>query len=93
MNQIQIISVKEIQNDTPLQAFFSVQLDGLIIHDFRLIRTGSNGRLMVKLPLVTWKGLDGKVNRKELIELPMAVRQSIEIAILAHWKGKRDGKT
>ena len=71
-------------NNSRLLGFADVQLDGLIIRDFRLLKNWDG--IEIVYPRVTWRGLDEKIKYKTIITLPKDIEKQVFDCILGKYR-------
>jgi DNA-binding cell septation regulator SpoVG len=81
---IEIISVKSIAGDGPLRAFASIRLDGVIIHDCRIIQQAGQ-RPWVSLPQREYTH-DGQKKYAAVVELSEPLKRELTRTVLAAWE-------
>ena len=88
--EVKILDVRLQNNGKPLKAFADINLDGLVIRDFRIIQQPGQ-KAYVVAPQTAWKGQQGKPNFKPIISMPNAVKWQIESAILTEYQRAKEG--
>lgn len=84
--QIKILRIQLLPDDgRPLRARVDILVGDWIIYDWRIIKQG-NGRAQISVPLISWRGRDGRVRYKELMTIPGELKQRIDVQILAAWE-------
>ena len=79
--KIQVTELRLLSGDRALKAFADIQLDDMVIREFRVIKENGK-RPWVVSPQVSWKGQDGQIKYKTVITLPDEVKGQVDLAIL-----------
>jgi len=80
---IQVSKIKKVDVGN-LKGFASVDIDGITIHDFRIVQqTGQ--KAWVSAPQTAWKDNDGKTHYKNLVELQKELKEQVSAKVLEEW--------
>ncbi len=79
--QIKIIEIRFMDGDKPLRAFADVQLNGMIIREFRVIKENGK-RPWIACPQISWKDPNGQIRYKTVVTLPDDLKGEIDFIIL-----------
>ena len=75
----------------PLRAFADINVDGLIIRDFRVIKENGK-RAWVAPPQASWKEDSGNIRYKTIITFPEELKEQIDRVILDRfWEQEGNG--
>lgn len=76
-------------NGKTIKAFVDVQLDNIIIRDFRIMKEEGK-RPYVKVPFQTYKGQTGELKFRPTVTLPDELRGEIDLAILNAYQREKE---
>ncbi len=74
---MQIINMKKVEMGPTIKAFFSVDFDKFVIHNFKIMQQ-QNQRAWVSPPDEKFTDKDGKVKYKKLVDVEKAYLSKIE---------------
>lgn len=77
---IQLLAMRMLPGNKSTRGFVDVQIDGITIRDFRIMQNG--GRAYVRAPFQTYKNIVGKIQFRQIIDLPDEVRGQVDTMIL-----------
>jgi len=83
---IQVIEIKPSVTQGTVKAFAKISLDGIIVHDFKVIQQAGQ-KAWVACPQTEWADKSGKKHYKPVIELPSTLKEQVQSAILHGWRG------
>jgi len=88
-SDIRIIAMRLLAGNRPLKAFVDIQLDNIVIRDFRIMQEDGK-RPYVKVPFTTYKDAQGQLKFRPIVVLPDEVRGEIDLAILNAYHGEKE---
>lgn len=81
---ITVQEIKKVNNIGNINAFVSIKIDDLIIHDFKIVQQ-SGQKAWVSVPQTSYKNQQDKTCYKNLIELSKELKEEISKEILKNW--------
>lgn len=85
--QIEVKDIKKV-NGGKLKGFATVMIDGIVIHDFRIVQQDQQ-KAWVSPPQTIWKNDEGETKYKSIVEFSKELKQKIENAVLNKFEGGR----
>jgi DNA-binding cell septation regulator SpoVG len=82
---VKVIEVRLQANGKPLKAFVDVNLDGMIIRDFRVIKEEGK-RLWIASPQISWRNKEGIIMYKTLTTFSDEIKGQIDFAVLTAYQ-------
>jgi DNA-binding cell septation regulator SpoVG len=82
---IEIVSIKPVDNTGNVRAFVSLRLGSIVIHGVKIVPQQGQ-RPSVATPDTKYETADGKVRYKQIIELTPSLRQRVAEAVLSEWE-------
>lgn len=89
---IRILEIRpQDHNGKALKAFVDVEVDGVIMRDFRIVK--ENGKkLWVASPQISWRDKDGFIKYKTIITLPIELKGEVDFTILSNYRRELEKK-
>ena len=87
--KIEVLSIRLFPGHKTTRAFIDIQLDDMVIRDFRIVQNG--GKPHVKAPFTTYKKQNGELCFRQIIDFPEEVRGRIDNAILSAFYREMEG--
>ncbi len=78
---IHVLEIRLLPGNKATRAFADVVIDAITVRDFRILQ--GDGRPYVKAPFQTYKNPAGKIQYRQIIDLPGEVRGQVDTAILS----------
>lgn len=80
--EIHVLNLHLQNNGKNLKAFADINIDGLIVRDFRVLQSPGQKAYVVS-PQVSWRSPGGQIRYKTLIVMPNGTRWQVESSILS----------
>jgi len=80
MDEVKVIEIRPVQKPGPFRAFADIEIDGLLLRDFRIYQM--NGKPSIRNPFVSYKNKDGELTFRQIIDLPPMVQAEVNATIL-----------
>jgi DNA-binding cell septation regulator SpoVG len=81
--KIKEIRLLPLANNKTTKAFIDLEIDGIIIRDFRIYQT--NGKSSVRNPFISYRDHEGKLTFREIVTLPPNVEAEAHSMILSEF--------
>lgn len=79
---LRVVEIRSLNNGRPLRAFVDIEVEGWVIHDFRIIKQNGQ-KAFVSPPQVSWKDPEtGEIRYKGILTIPPEQKQRIDTEIL-----------
>ncbi len=79
--EIRVLDIRLLPGSKATRAFADIIIGDVTVRDFRVLQ--GNGRPYVKAPFQTYKNPAGKIQYRQIIDLPGEVRGQVDTAILS----------
>lgn len=73
---MKVISIRLVSTDKPLRAIVDLEIEGLIIREWRIVM---NGKLVIEPPRHSWRDQEsGEIKYKTLVTAPSEIKRVID---------------
>ena len=91
MDAVKVVEIRPTRKPGPLRAFADIEIEGLLLKDFRVYQT--NGKPSIRNPFVSYKNKDGELTFRQIIDLPPMVQSEVNALILgAYFRRTKEQK-
>ena len=88
---IRIIEIRLLPGNRSLKAFADIQLDDIVIREFRVIKENGK-RPWIVSPQISWKDQGGQIKYKTVITFPDELKGEIDRVILNRFTEEMEKK-